>query len=122
MKETFFECPLKYDELPTYNGKYICDADHIEEASEGGDNSEENCQILCKECHFVKTKHMQPLKKQFTTREADMLGHSRKKATFNTDFNYHTSLNEFSYPIYKEDTLTPFSFIETIKNFFYFKK
>lgn len=32
------------------------EADHIVEYAQGGDNSIENCQLLCTSCHTVKTK------------------------------------------------------------------
>ena len=71
MKNTFFECPLKYDELPIFNGRYLFEADHKEEASEGGDNSLGNCQILCHTCHAVKTKFMATRKKLYTSHQVD---------------------------------------------------
>jgi len=67
-----FICPIKDFNLPSFEGKYIYEADHKEEASEGGSNKIDNCQLLCHICHSVKTKFMSTRKKHFTTAEVDL--------------------------------------------------
>ena len=37
-------------------GGHICEFDHIKECREGGTNKINNCQVLCKTCHFIKTQ------------------------------------------------------------------
>jgi len=36
------------------------DYDHIRECAYGGDNSLENCKVLCKTCHKTKTQEFMP--------------------------------------------------------------
>ena len=38
------------------NEKVVCEIDHKRPISNGGDNSRENLQILCKSCHFEKSR------------------------------------------------------------------
>ena len=71
MINTFFICPIKDFDLPIFDDKYIHEADHKEEASEGGSNNLDNCQLLCHICHSVKTKFMSKRKKYFTTEQVD---------------------------------------------------
>ena len=34
----------------------VCEIDHIRPLANGGDNSKANLQILCKSCHFEKSR------------------------------------------------------------------
>lgn len=59
-----YECPLwardgngKFSRMKgNKNNTYIYEADHIVECSEDGENTEDNCQALCRDCHFIKTQ------------------------------------------------------------------
>ena len=37
-------------------GGHICEFDHVIECREGGGNNSNNCQVLCKTCHFIKSR------------------------------------------------------------------
>jgi len=59
-----YECPLwardgngKFSRMKgNKNNTYIYEADHIIECREDGGNTEDNCQALCRDCHFIKTQ------------------------------------------------------------------
>jgi len=58
----YYKCPLyrnggggKFTTTKLKGVQYICEYDHIIEVRHKGDNSLENCQALCRECHYIKT-------------------------------------------------------------------
>ena len=57
-----YVCPLfrnggdgKFTTTQLRSNQYICEYDHITEVRHGGDASQDNCQALCRECHYIKT-------------------------------------------------------------------
>ena len=59
--------------------------DHDKEAVDGGDNSFENCRVLCDNCHKLKTKHFtQRLRKSERQRDKN-IGAFKSKRGFLTN-------------------------------------
>ena len=94
-EEMYNECKVCVDckNSVTLKG---CQLDHIVPLACGGDNSKENLQILCKKCHFAKTK------------EEHESGYVKLSQT-------HSSFNQQTHDIFNSSLCSVNAFVENVE-------